>query len=59
MCFFTKFYALYKEIEENAGPKNDHAMRKSPGHIVWVRVFGPHLYKIESVKESEKWCSNG
>jgi hypothetical protein len=34
-----KKYALYIEKEKNASPKNDHAMRKSPGHIVWVRAL--------------------
>jgi hypothetical protein len=42
-------------------------MRKSPGYISWLRVFGfilckedpPNLYKIEPALESEKWCLNG
>jgi hypothetical protein len=33
------FYALYIQIEQIAGAKHDHATRKSPGHILWVRAL--------------------
>jgi hypothetical protein len=31
---------IYIEKEQIAGAKNDQAMRKSPGHITWVRALG-------------------
>jgi hypothetical protein len=37
--FFKKIYALYIEKEQNSGPKNDLATRKSPGNILWVRAL--------------------
>jgi hypothetical protein len=48
-------YTLYIQKEQFAEPKNDLAMRKSLGHISWVRTIkltickeDPHkLYKIE------------
>jgi hypothetical protein len=67
MVIVPKFYALYIENEQNAGPKNDRAMRKYPRQFVLVKVLAlilckvdlPKLYKIESAAESEKWCLNG
>jgi hypothetical protein len=48
------FYTIYIQEELIAGPKNDHAMRKTPGHISWVTAWGlllckedpPNVYKI-------------
>jgi hypothetical protein len=56
MVFFKKKYALYIEKEQNAGRKNDHAVRKFPRHIVWVKSLvlilckedPPKMYKNES-----------
>jgi hypothetical protein len=56
-------YNLYKD--ETAGSKNDHAMQKSFGHIIWVRVLGIvfckeytlKLYKFVSALEADKWSS--
>jgi hypothetical protein len=67
MTYFPKIYTIYIEKEQIAGPKKDNAMRKSHGHISWVRARGfilckedpPNLYKIESALESDKWSLNG
>jgi hypothetical protein len=56
------FYTIYIEKEQIAETKNDHATRKSLGHISWARALGltlyieypPNLYKIESELESDK-----
>jgi hypothetical protein len=66
MVFFTKIYALSIEKAQYSGPKNDHAMRKSPEKSFWVRASiyklckeDPlKLYKNESATESEKRCQN-
>jgi hypothetical protein len=60
------FYALYIRKEQIAGAKNDHATRKSPGNILWVRALvlvlckehPPKLYKNEIATKSDKWCLN-
>jgi hypothetical protein len=47
------FYGFY--IQRNDGPKNGHALRKPPGHIVLIRALisimckedVPYLYKNE------------
>ena len=36
---------IYIEKEQIAGAKNDQAMRKSPGHITWVRALGLFMCK--------------
>jgi hypothetical protein len=54
---------FYIEKEHIAEIKNDHATRKSLGHISSARALGltlnieypPNLYKIESEFESNKW----
>jgi hypothetical protein len=59
-CSFTKIHALNIEKEQNACPKNDHAMRKSHGLIVrvralvliWYKKDNPKVYKIEFATES-------
>jgi hypothetical protein len=56
-------FPIYIEKEQIAGSKNDQAMRKSPGHVPWVRalklktcnVDPPLLYKIKFVTELIKW----
>jgi hypothetical protein len=35
-CFF---YTFYVQKEQIAGTKNDHATRKYPGNIFWIRAF--------------------
>jgi hypothetical protein len=52
IMFFSEIYIGKEQI---AGPNNDQAARKSPGHIAWVRALGlmiceedpPKLYTIE------------
>jgi hypothetical protein len=48
--FFTKIHALYIEKEQNASPKNDHAMRKSHGYIVLNRALVLILYNEDTLK---------
>ena len=36
---------IYIEKEQIAGANNDQAMRKSPGHITWVRALGLFMCK--------------
>jgi hypothetical protein len=43
-------YALYIEKEQNSGPKNGHAMRKSPGISFWVRALILNLCKEDPLK---------
>ena len=38
---------IYIEKEQIAGAKNDQAMRKSPGHITWVRALGLFMCKLD------------
>jgi hypothetical protein len=60
-------HTLYIQKEQMPGTKNNHATRKSPRHIAWVRALDlilckqnpPNLYKIESAFESDKGCLNG
>jgi hypothetical protein len=61
------FYTIYIQKEQFAVTKNDHATRKSKGHISFFRAIRfilckedpPKLYKIEFALESGTWCSNG
>jgi hypothetical protein len=61
------FYTIYIQKEQIAGPKNDHASRKSPGNIFWIRAFvfilckehPQKLYKNEFATESDECCFNG
>jgi hypothetical protein len=61
------FYTIYIQKEQIAGPKNDHATRKSPGNIFWMRDFvfilckegHLKLYKNDFATKSDKWCLNG
>jgi hypothetical protein len=54
------FTIIYVQKEQMDNPENDHATRKSHGHIDWVTALGfivctedpPNLYKIESTKQS-------
>jgi hypothetical protein len=60
------FYDHLNNKEQIESPENDHATRKSHGHIDSVRASGflicktdpPNLYKFESAKESDKWYLN-
>jgi hypothetical protein len=60
MMFFPE---IYIEKEQKAVAKTDQAMRKSPGHITWVRALclfickeDPlKLYKIAFAMELVKW----
>jgi hypothetical protein len=55
------FQYIYRDREQIAGPKNCHATRKSPGHIIWVKALvfilckeAPlKLYKNESATKSK------
>jgi hypothetical protein len=38
MMFLRNLCTLYRE-RQNSGPKNDHAMLKSPGKSFWVRAL--------------------
>jgi hypothetical protein len=40
------FSEIYKEKKQIAGAKNDQDMRKSPGHVPWVRAL-----KLKTCKE--------
>jgi hypothetical protein len=40
VVYFSKLYTIYIEKEQIPGPKKHHAMRKSHGHISWVRALG-------------------
>jgi hypothetical protein len=61
MVHFTR---IYKQNEHIDGPDNDHPTWKSRGHFDWIWALSfimckkdpPNLYKIESAKESDKWC---
>jgi hypothetical protein len=60
-------YVLYIQKEKIAGAKNDHATRKSPENILWVRALvhilckehPPKLNKNEFATESDKWLLDG
>jgi hypothetical protein len=43
-------YKLYIQKEQFAGPKNDLAMRKSLGHISWVRTIKLTICKEDPLK---------
>jgi hypothetical protein len=64
---YDVFVTIYIQKEQIAELKNDHATRKSPGNICWVRAFvfilckeDPlKLYKNDFATKSDGWSYNG
>jgi hypothetical protein len=65
LMFFSP--KIYIEKEQIACAKNDQAMRKCPGNVLWVRALSLFmckadplkLYKIEFALELVEWFVNG
>jgi hypothetical protein len=47
--FYENSFTLYRKRTKRRF-KNDHAMRKSHGHVIWFRAFVLNFYKEDPPK---------